>query len=118
MDRATFIVPAEKLISPHLRANSSFCRMPVDAAMNTRVLSRIISPSKRILISMFPTAHSNPAQEDVPFYVQLRCLEFDRSFRFVCADRCSFHRLFSPASETAKYPNASCELFVLRSRFA
>jgi hypothetical protein len=51
MDLATFIVPAEKLISLHFRANSSLCRMPVDAAMNTRVLSRIFNPSRRVLIS-------------------------------------------------------------------
>jgi hypothetical protein len=33
MERATFIVPAETLTSRHFRANSSLCRIPVDAAM-------------------------------------------------------------------------------------
>jgi hypothetical protein len=51
MERATFIVPAEKLMSHHFRANNSLCRMPVDAAKNTRVLSRIFKPSKSVLIS-------------------------------------------------------------------
>jgi hypothetical protein len=51
MERATFIVPAEKLISPHFKANSSLCRVPVDATMKTKVLSRIFNPSKRVLIS-------------------------------------------------------------------
>ena len=32
-ERATFILPAGELISLHFRANSSLCRMPVDAAI-------------------------------------------------------------------------------------
>src|ERR1700733_5475562 len=40
-----------KIDIAHFRANSSLCRMPVDAAMKTKVLSRIFNPSKRVLIS-------------------------------------------------------------------
>src|ERR1700685_1424809 len=51
MERATFIVPAERSISRHFRADNSLCRIPVDAAMNTRVRSRIFNSSRRSLIS-------------------------------------------------------------------